>query len=70
MENLLVPITDLTGPLATCQSAEVAEKENHLWLFRPTITETVSGLIGINENLVGEGGNIEGHHLSLGDSVH
>ena len=60
-KDLVVSVADLTGPLTACKSTEVAEEENNLRVFRPQVAESLLGPVGIDENLVGELGRVEGH---------
>jgi hypothetical protein len=58
-EDLSVPVSDLTGPLTACQSAEVSKEQNHLRLIAPKITEPLLGPVGIDQNFVCECSCIE-----------
>ena len=51
-QDLLVSIADLTGPLAASQSAEVAEKQDHLGMLGPEVPETVLVTVGASEELI------------------
>jgi hypothetical protein len=50
-KNVFVSVADLTGPLATRQSAKVPEKQNDGGLFGPSVTETVFAAVGIDQNV-------------------
>ncbi|HSR44354.1 MAG TPA: hypothetical protein VLT15_03870 [Acidimicrobiia bacterium] len=52
VENLVVSLTDLTGPLPTSQSAEVAEKQDHLGMLGPEVPETVLVTVWASEELI------------------
>jgi len=52
-EDLFVSVADLTGPLATGQSAEMAEEQDHLRLGGPTVSEAMLVAFGPDEHLVG-----------------
>lgn len=67
LENLLVPVADLTGPLATGQSAKVTEKENHLRSVRPQVTEPHRVLVRVDHNGVRQSCQVEGHGGRVGD---
>ena len=64
-DEVVVSITDLTGPLATRHSTEVAKEENDLRTVGPKITEALFDPIGIYDHVVGEGGNVKGHWPEL-----
>jgi hypothetical protein len=63
-EDLVIPVADLTGPLTTGQSAEVAQEQQHLRAILPQITESVFSAVGIEQDDVGEFCSIERHHPS------
>ncbi len=60
-QELVVSIADLTGPLAACQSAEMAKKQHHLGILFPSVAEPLFGFVGADQHLVGELGYIEWH---------
>jgi len=63
--EIVVSIADLTGPLATRQSAEVTEKQNDFRSFRPEIAEALLDPIGIDDDVVGKMGDIKRHGPAL-----
>lgn len=63
-ENLVVSIADLTGPLATRQSAEVAQEQQNVRPVRPEIPEPMRRALWGSEDLVGEESGIERHESS------
>jgi hypothetical protein len=48
-QDLFVPLTDLTGPFPTRQSAEVAQEEQYMAIIGPQVTEAVRGALGIGQ---------------------
>jgi hypothetical protein len=58
-EDLFISLTDLTGPFATGQSAEMAEKENNSGAFRPAIAEPLLGTLRIDQVHRTEGGDVK-----------
>lgn len=48
-QDLLVPFTNLTGPLPARQSAKVAQKEEHVTFIRPQVAEAVGRAVGIGQ---------------------
>ena len=62
-EDLVVSVADLTGPLAAGQSAEVAEKQDHLWLGRPPVAEAFLAAVGIDEYLIGQSLDVKLHEV-------
>ena len=65
-EDLVVSLTDLTGPFPAGQSAEVAEEENNSGIGCPTVSEAVLVTFGIHEHHFGQGCYIEWHQVILG----
>ena len=62
-EDLVVSVADLTGPLAAGQSAEVAEKQDHLWPGRPPVAEAFLVAVGIDEYLIGQSLDVKRHEV-------
>jgi hypothetical protein len=65
LDELVVSIADLTGPLAAGDSAKVAQEEDHFGPRRPQVAEPDFDPIGVNHDVVGEGGYIKGHGREL-----
>ena len=53
-KDLVISIADLTGPLTTGQSTEVAEEQDDLWMLPPSIPEPVCRAFRIDQQVVGE----------------
>lgn len=68
VEDLLISLTDLTGPFTTGQSAEVAEKEDDPGISRPAVAEPLLGPLRIDKVHCTERGDIKRHPTSLGRS--
>lgn len=64
VEDLLIPLADLTGPLSTGQSAEVAEEEHDPWRVRPPRSEALRPAVRVDELDICEGGEVEAHENS------
>jgi hypothetical protein len=62
-QDLVVSLTDLTGPFPAGQSAEVAEEEENPGIGRPTVSEAVLVTVGVHEPHFGQGRYIEWHQL-------
>lgn len=65
IEDFLITIADLTGPLTACQSAKVPKEQHDLIVCTPLVTEAMVGPIRVDEDMVGEGGGIKRHGGSL-----
>ena len=64
-ENLVISITDLTGPFATRHSTEVAQEQHDGRLLAPEVADTLRRPVGVHEHMVGKGGHIERHTWRL-----
>jgi hypothetical protein len=60
-DDLVVSVADLTGPFTAGQSPEVSKEEQNLRLFRPEVTESLLGALGIDEDQVGQLCRVEWH---------
>jgi hypothetical protein len=69
VEDVLISLADLTGPLSTSQSAEVTEKQDDTWALGPSVAQTMLGFIGIDEDLLSELIYIERHDLPRNQRV-
>ena len=58
-------VADLTGSLATGESAEVAEEEQHRRPIRPQVTQPVRIAVRVDQLEVTQGAYIEGHGQTL-----
>ena len=68
IDEVLLPVADLTGPLATGQSAEVTQEQQHGRSLLPQIAQPVRLTVGIDQAGVGESRHIErheGHRLAV-----
>ena len=59
--DLFVAISDLTGPLTTSESTEVSQEQHDRASFGPSVSEAVLVPIGIDQDVIGESGYVEGH---------
>lgn len=59
--DLFVSVSDLTGPLTTGKSTKVPEEEDERTPFRPPVTQAMERSVGIDELMVCEPGDVEGH---------
>ncbi len=60
-EEVVVSAADLTGPLAAGESAEVAEKEEHVGGGLPEPAQAMGRAVGGRKFEAAEGGNVKGH---------
>lgn len=60
-QEIVLALTSLTGSLSTGQSAEVAQKEEHVRLLGPQVAQTTGVFVRVDHDLVGELGDIERH---------
>jgi hypothetical protein len=61
VDELLISIANLTGPLAARESAEVAQEEQHLGLVYPQVPEPLLGAVGVDESMGCEERHVERH---------
>jgi len=59
--DLVVSISDLTGPLTARQSAEVAQEEQDLGTVAPEVAKAMLSSAGIDEHDIGKLGCVEWH---------
>jgi hypothetical protein len=64
-QNLFVSVADLTGPLAACDSAEMAKKQDQVGLVSPHIAEPARIPFGIDQCFCCQSINIERHGRTL-----
>ena len=63
-EDLLISVADLTGPLAARQSTEVPKEQNHPRMLLPTVAQTLSDAMRIDERMTAERRHVEAHESS------
>jgi hypothetical protein len=52
--DLFISISNLTGPLAARQSAEVPQKEEQVAIDGPQVTESMHSAVGIGKREIGK----------------
>jgi hypothetical protein len=65
-EDLVISLTDLTGPFPAGQSAEMAKEEENPGIGCPPVSKAVLVTFGIHEHHFGQGRYIKRHRRSLG----
>jgi hypothetical protein len=62
--DFVISISNLTGSLATRQSAEVSEKKEQVSVHGPQVSEAMHGAIGIGQGVIGKSRSIK-YQVSL-----
>lgn len=65
LQELVVSVSDLTGPFTASQSTEVPEEEDHVWSRLPQSAQSMVDALWIREDQIGEGCSIECHSVAL-----
>ena len=60
-EKFAVSVADLTGPLATRQSAKVAQKQHHRRTLYPAVAQPMLASHRINQRPVSQRNNVDAH---------
>jgi hypothetical protein len=69
-QDLLVALTNLTGPFPARQSAKMTQKEEHMALIDPQVTEAMWNTFGIRQRDFGEFSQGRHVHGSLRPFIH
>lgn len=60
-QDLVIPVADLTGPLAARQSTEVPKEEDHPRILLPSVAQMLGAAMRVDERVTAERRHVEGH---------